>query len=186
MRAKLCHSMRLWLTVDTVIRIKSVAKRYQYTCAWQADKTLDPLPALQTANRGGLMTFHFTRGTLSGKNEKALKSLDGDTMRRHHEGLRNNHRTALNSTSAEGDDWFLDQRKSPICSLSETRNGWQIEGHPFDLISRSFALPVNTCMEWERDFQCASVTVGVTATASWSSFQVFDKFRINLCSCRLK
>lgn len=50
------------------------------------------------------MTFHFTRGTLSGKNEKVLKSLNGDTMRRHHEELRNNHHTALNSTSAEGDD----------------------------------------------------------------------------------
>lgn len=50
------------------------------------------------------MTFHFTRGTVSGKDEKVHKSLDGDTMRRHHEELRNNHRTALKSTSAEGDD----------------------------------------------------------------------------------
>lgn len=104
-----------------------------------------------------------------------------------HEELRNNHRTTLKSTSAEGDHWFLDQRKkSPICSQSEPRNGWQIEGHPFDLISRSFALPVNTCTEWEREFRCASLTVGVTAKASRSSFQVFDKFRINLCGRRPK
>lgn len=28
MRAKFCHSIRLWFTIDTVIRIKSFAKRY--------------------------------------------------------------------------------------------------------------------------------------------------------------